>query len=117
MYVGLPDDEARRHILQNHLGKVPHDPSLDVSYLVSKVNTHVQWNGPTPLTIVVQTDNYSGAEVVAVCREASLFALEENINAENITSSHFEKALNKVKPRISAESIAFYQRFQAREIK
>lgn len=61
----------------------------------------------------VQTISYSGAEVVAVCKEASMFALMENIDIEFVTMNHFELALEKVKPRISKDTIAFYDKFKA----
>ena len=37
VYVGLPDPDARRHIFQGHLRKVPTDGTIDVTQLVEKV--------------------------------------------------------------------------------
>ena len=109
VYVGLPDNEARKHIINLHLSKIPAN-EIDLDVLVSKV-------GRTPVpkythTNFKQTERYSGAEVVAVCREASMFALTESIDIEFVTMRHFQKALDKVKPRISDEMITFYRNFQ-----
>ena len=40
-----------------------------------------------------KTENYTGAEISLICREAALLALEEDIEAETVTNKHIEKAL------------------------
>lgn len=49
------------------------------------------------------TGGYVGADIEAVCREAAIFALREDIKAKEIGKKHFEKALQKVRPSISKE--------------
>jgi len=47
-----------------------------------------------------KTDGYSGADIEAVCREAALIALRENIKSDRVSMEEFEKALKKIKPSI-----------------
>ncbi|KAF3838788.1 hypothetical protein F7725_010556 [Dissostichus mawsoni] len=48
----------------------------------------------------------------AVCREAALLALQEDIKAQLIEARHFESALNTVKPRIPDSLIQSYISYQ-----
>lgn len=49
--------------------------------------------------------------MAAVCNEAALRALEEDIEIKEICKRHFDFALNIVTPRITAETIAFYENY------
>ncbi|XP_047208847.1 ATPase family protein 2 homolog isoform X2 [Girardinichthys multiradiatus] len=51
-------------------------------------------------------------KITAVCREAALLALQEDIKAEHIEARHFESALNTVKPRIPDSLIQSYTSYQ-----
>ncbi|KAH8019693.1 hypothetical protein HPB51_021015 [Rhipicephalus microplus] len=63
VYVPLPDFDTRKEILHLNLSKKPLEDDVNIEALASK------------------TSGYSGAEVVAVCQEAALLALEEDIDA------------------------------------
>lgn len=52
-------------------------------------------------------------QVVAVCQEAALHALEEDMDATCIQARHLEAALRLVQPRISPESVHFYESYWA----
>lgn len=52
------------------------------------------------------------SQITAVCREAALFALQENIQAEHITGSHFESALAVIKPRVPDSLLRLYADYQ-----
>lgn len=61
-----------------------------------------------------RTEGFSGAEVVALCREASLAAIEEDPeHAACLAARHLDKALAGWTPRITEEMLAFYRRFAA----
>eukprot|EP00760_Papus_ankaliazontas_P028273 PhM_4_TR3606/c0_g1_i1/m.49894 len=62
--------------------KVPCDDSVDVHALAEAAS-----------------GGYSGAECVAVCKEAALYALETDMQCEVLTSLHLTEALKRVKPR------------------
>uniref|UniRef100_A0A669PXP9 vesicle-fusing ATPase n=1 Tax=Phasianus colchicus TaxID=9054 RepID=A0A669PXP9_PHACC len=51
-------------------------------------------------------------KITAVCREAALLALQEDINAKCILGRHFRDALTVVTPRIPDSLIQFYADYQ-----
>ncbi|MHA1652127.1 MAG: CDC48 family AAA ATPase [Candidatus Helarchaeota archaeon] len=86
IYVPLPDYEARLEILKIYTKEMP-VKDLDLKKLAAK------------------TENYSGADLENLCREAVMLLIREDINAEELTMYHFEKALEVVKPSNSPEKI------------
>ncbi|EDM01313.1 spermatogenesis associated 5 (predicted), isoform CRA_b [Rattus norvegicus] len=51
-------------------------------------------------------------KIIAVCKEAALLALEENIKADCIMKRHFTQALSIVTPRIPESLRRFYEDYQ-----
>lgn len=93
LYVPLPDLNTRREILKIHLLRTPFGDDVDFNELA------------------INTEKFSGAEISAVCREAALAALKEDITADIVTMTHFSQAFKAVRPRITEESMKFYERF------
>ena len=69
-----------------------------------------------------RTEGYTGADIEAVCREAGMLAMRENIKPGmsreevkelakkiRITRKHFEEALKKVKPSLTEDDLRRYQ--------
>ena len=79
-----PDQKAREEIFQIHTQGMP-------------------LTGVTPKELSEKTEGYVGADIEAVCREAAIMALRADIEAKEITSEHFESALEKVRPSITQE--------------
>jgi AAA family ATPase len=52
-------------------------------------------------------------QVTAVCHEAALFALQEDIHAKIIEMKHFHQALAAVTPRTSPQMMTFYREYQS----
>ncbi|KAK7496412.1 hypothetical protein BaRGS_00012334 [Batillaria attramentaria] len=96
LYVPLPDADTRREILQIEFKRKPVAANVSLNELVNK------------------TERYSGAELTAVCNEAALAALQEDIRSTEITSRHFHMALAAVKPGTSVERIKFYEDYNKR---
>eukprot|EP01132_Coremiostelium_polycephalum_P005788 gene5788-7199_t len=94
LYISPPDFDSRKEIFNIHLRKVPHTDDIDLDQLSTL------------------TDGYSGAEVTSICREASICAMKENINAEKITMSNFLNAIGQVKKGITQEMLDFYKKYQ-----
>lgn len=94
IYVPLPDGATRREIFKLQFHSMPISNEVDLDELV------------------LQTDTYSGAEIIAVCREAALLALEEDIQANCIMKRHFTQALSTVTPRIPESLRRFYEEYQ-----
>ncbi|CAF4499134.1 unnamed protein product [Rotaria socialis] len=87
VYVPLPDEQTRLEI-------------FEIRFRSSPIHSNIQKE-----RLVELTKNYSGAEIAAVCDEAALIALRDNIDAPYIEWQHFERALMSVKPRTSEEHI------------
>ncbi len=91
IYVPAPDEDARLKIFKVHTKNMPLK-TVDLKKYAK------------------QTKGYSGADIEALCREAALFALRENIKAKQVTAKHFEEAFKKVKPSITEDMFAKYQK-------
>ncbi|XP_052076050.1 ribosome biogenesis protein SPATA5-like [Mytilus californianus] len=96
LYVPLPNEKTRHEILRINLCKMPVESSVDIDWIVQK------------------TDGYSGAEICAVCHEAAMSALQENIDAKHVKLKHFSDALTVVTPRIDSELIKCYNDYQTK---
>ncbi|XP_056640032.1 ribosome biogenesis protein SPATA5-like isoform X1 [Diorhabda sublineata] len=97
VYVPLPDEQTRKEIFRIKFIKMP-TTGVDIDDLVKKTN------------------NYSGAEVNAVCHEAAMMALEENLESRFVEMKHFEKALCLVTPRTPSNLINLYENYLSNEI-
>jgi transitional endoplasmic reticulum ATPase len=80
--VPAPDAASREAILRVHTSRMPLDKDVDLK------------------AIAKQTDGYSGADLEALCREAGMVALRENLEASKITAKHFAKALKMIRPSL-----------------
>jgi len=63
------------------------------------------------------TDDFSGADLESLCREAAMHALRENKKAKEVTMKHFDNALKDVKPSLSKKIVSFYRQFDERSKK
>ncbi|XP_012174107.2 ATPase family protein 2 homolog isoform X2 [Bombus terrestris] len=93
IYVALPDYEARQEIFDIKLRNMP-----------IAEDVHIQ-------DLVDLTEGYSGAEIQAICHEAAIKALEEDLNATIITKEHFKAALAIITPRTPASLINLYNEY------
>jgi len=53
------------------------------------------------------TDGFSGAEVVSICNEAAIHAIDEG--AECVAQSHLVTAVQDMKPQITPTMLNFYK--------
>ncbi len=56
-----------------------------------------------------KTEGYSGSDIEAVCREAGMLALREDIKAKEVKKKFFEKAMDKVRPSIPKDTMDKYK--------
>ena len=56
-----------------------------------------------------ETENYVGADIEAVAREAAIMALREDMKADKITLNQFKAALKKVNPSVTKEIQTSYE--------
>ncbi len=85
-----PDKTAREEIFKVHTTNMP----------LKEVNIP---------DLAEKTEGYVGADIEAVCREAAIFALRENIAAKEVTMNHFEEALKKVRQSVTSDIEKAYE--------
>ena len=88
LYVSPPDEKGRLEIIKILTKKMP---------LTNDVKLQ---------EIAIATQNYSGADLSALCREAAVHAMQNN--ADKISSQDFAKSLKQVKPSITKEVDLWY---------
>ena len=91
IFSGLPNKKARLEIFKIHTKTMPLAKDISLEKLAEK------------------TDGYVGADIEAVCREAGMLALREDIGAKDVKLKHFTHALSKVRPSIKPEDIKYYK--------
>ena len=93
--VPIPDKKARHEILKVHTKPMPLEKDVDLEALTEEL------------------DNYTGADVEGLCREAAMVALREDMKAKKVSMKHFEEARKAVPPSIDEETMRFYERIGA----
>lgn len=88
VYVPPPDRLSREQIFRLELLKIPTASDLDVARLAEL------------------SDGFSGAEVVAVCTEAAMLAMDES--REVITQDLLEQVAESITPQITKSMLDFY---------
>ncbi len=91
MHVPPPDPEALNAILKIHTENMPLGKfSLD--------------------EIASKLENYTGADIEAVCREAGLIAMRAD--RKTVSKKHFEEAVERVRPTVTDEMMLYYNRME-----
>jgi transitional endoplasmic reticulum ATPase len=104
IYVPPPDFKARLEIFKVHTRKMPLSEDVNIEELAKLA------------------DGYTGADIAAVCREATMIALREtyantgSLQVVKVSRKHFLDALSRIPPSLSKADIDMYERL-AREIK
>jgi transitional endoplasmic reticulum ATPase len=84
IYTSVPDKEARLQIFSVCTKSMP---LIDVDLNILAENTQ----------------GYVGADIDLICREAAVFALREDINAQGVMMHNFESALLKVSASVTTD--------------
>jgi len=87
-----PDKKARLEIFKIHTKSMPIDKDVNLEEL-SEI-----------------CENYSGADIEALCREAAMLAIRENAEAKKVKRAHFEKAMETVRASITPNMMKFYEK-------
>lgn len=85
VYVPVPDQKGRRKILGIHTRKMPLAKDVDLDDLAQR------------------TERFTGADLEDLTRRAGLIALRENLDAEDVTSEHFNKAFDEIRPSVTPQ--------------
>ena len=106
IHVPIPDEAARRAIFEVHTRNKPLADNVDLDDLAAR------------------TENYVGADIEAVCREATMQATREFLNSVDpedapesaanvrVTKDHFEHALQEVGPSVDEDVKERYSELQ-----
>lgn len=100
LYVGLPDLEARRDILQMQM--------QNLVTLSDDVNL---------MALSEMTEGFTGAEIVTICEQASYMAFEEQTGPKSkrrISQKHLSTALTRVERSVTPEIVRKYEAWGAR---
>jgi transitional endoplasmic reticulum ATPase len=96
IYVPSPDVESLREIFKIHARSMPLSRDVEIEELARKAQ------------------GYSGADVEAICREAAMNALREDVDATEVSLRDFNAAMERVGPSITPDDDAWYQKFSKR---
>ena len=91
MHVPPPDHGGLRKILKIHSQDMPLG-KFDLESLTDKMQ------------------NFTGADVEAVCREAALIAMRAE--KKSVSKKHFEEAISRVRPTITPEMMEYYSKLE-----
>ncbi len=80
-----PDENARIAIFKVHTTNMPLADDVEIE------------------TLAKRTEGFVGADIEAVCREAVMLTLRENLKSEEVDMKHFKEAMKKVKPKMEAD--------------
>ena len=92
LHIPPPDKDSRKAILRIHADDMPLG-RFKIAALASKM------------------DNYTGADIEAVCREAALIAMRED--KKTVSKKHFEQAVERVRPSVNEDMMQYYGRMES----
>ena len=97
VYIPPPDEASRLQVLQIHLRGKPLADDVDLP------------------GIAAMTENYSGADLAALCYEASMSLIRKaDEGHDRICMADISLALQKVQPSVSADDLAYFNGMKAR---
>ena len=96
IYVPAPDIDSLKEIFKIHSRDMPLSRDVDIEDLARK------------------GQGYSGADIEAICREAAMTALREDIDSTEVSRRDFDIAFDRVGPSITVEDDTWYQKFAKR---
>lgn len=80
LYVGPPNNTDREEIFRIHLRKISCSSDISIMELASL------------------TEGFTGADISLICREAAVAAIEECLDASEVTMQHLKTAIRQVQP-------------------
>lgn len=100
IWVPAPDFDDRLELFQLHLRKTPLADDVELEKLAE------------------MTEYYVGADIVGLCREATIIAIKEQKDEfKAVEQKHFKEALKRVTPPLSPESMRRYEEILREECK
>jgi transitional endoplasmic reticulum ATPase len=94
VYVDAPDAKSRRAIFEIYTKGMPLDDDVKVQFD----------------KLVEITENYVGGDIEAICREAGMRALRDDMETECVSWKHFEDAIGSVHSSVTKEMLERYRK-------
>jgi transitional endoplasmic reticulum ATPase len=94
LFIPAPSRKDRKLIFEIFLKNIPLASDVEIEELLGL------------------TENFSGADIESLCREAAMVSLRENIRARKVSMNHFKEALASVHPTMTDDVIKWYQEFE-----
>ncbi len=92
--VPVPDEKTRLEVFKVHTKKMAVASDVDIKKLVEI------------------TEDFTGADIAAVCKKAGRFAMRENINAEKVRHAHFLAAVDETGPSVTSDIMGYYEKIK-----
>ena len=92
LHIPPPDKDSRSAILNIHSKKMPLG-KFDIEEFASRL------------------ENYTGADIEAVCREAALISMRDG--KKTVSKKHFEQAVDRVRPTVNEDMMQYYGRMES----
>lgn len=96
IYVPVPDEAGRRHILGIHMGRMPVADDVDLDALAAA------------------TEHFTGADLEDLVRRAGLSALRRSLDIETVTQADFDAALADTRASVTPEMEREYEEIRAK---
>jgi transitional endoplasmic reticulum ATPase len=91
IYVPVPDEAGRRHILGIHTKNMPLAEDVDLDSFAER------------------TSRFTGADLEDLTRRAGLLALRESLEAKTVSRADFEQALRETRPSVTPDMEREYE--------
>ena len=86
-------------------------PDRDSRSAILKIHTKDMPLGKFKIEdLAASMENYTGADIEAVCREAALIAMRDQ--KKPVTRKHFEPAVERVRPTVNDEMMQYYSKLE-----
>ena len=95
----LPDEKTRLEVLKVHTRTIPLAKDVNLEEVNKKL------------------EDFNGADVQGLCREAAMVALRANKESTEVTMANFEKAIEKIMPSLKQEEIEKYKNIEEKYLK
>ena len=94
IHVPVPDEEARLKIYKVHTDKMNLEPGIDLEKLASL------------------SDNFTGADIAAVCKKAGRLALREDVDSQFVRMDHFLAAIDDTPASVTSNARQRYENIE-----
>ncbi len=92
--VPVPDAKTRLEVFKVHTRKMALSDDVDIGELIRI------------------TEDFTGADIAAVCKKAGRFAMREDINAEKVRQTHFLSAVEETGPSVTPDIMEYYEKIK-----